>query len=584
MDATASVVEPAAGPAERPDARPRPLPRRALLFPAALAAVLLWCSHFPLSWGWLAWVALVPLLALARQETPLRRILPAAWLAGLLFFVPVLQWLRVADPRMYVTWLGLAVYCALYIPLAVGLVRLLDRRTALPLVLTLPVVWVSLEYLRAHLFTGFAWYFLAHTQHDFAPLIQIADLTGTYGVSFLVAAGNALLFELLCRWPRFRIWFKVPAFSPAWRPLAVVVLLIAASLGYGGYRLRQDDFAAGPRVALVQSDLSQALRNDSGGDSSDQVLAHNSRLSSRASDQRPDLIVWPETSYPGYWVEVAPGAPATPEQYRAAAECREIARDVARSWPTDVLLGMNSEITAADGGVRLYNSALLLRPPGAVVARYDKMHRVPFGEYVPLRETLPWLNAFAPYDFDYSVSVGESFTRFPLGKYHFGVIICYEDSDAALARHYVGGDGADAAPVDFLLNISNDGWFNGTSEHEEHLAICRFRAVECRRAVLRAVNMGISAVIDGNGRVLRPELVKSYAGGVKVWEAVGGEALPVGRWAEFKRVAGVLLGTVPLDERGSLYARWGDWFPRLCTLLLCLALTVAVVRPGNRHE
>ena len=573
MDATAAVRETAVHPAPTRAEAPAAPSFPSLMAPASCTALLLWCAHFPL-----AWAALVPMLALVRRADSTRRVLLAAWLGGLLFFVPVLQWVRVADPRMYVTWLGLAVYCSLYLPLAFGLVRVLDRRTTLPLVLTLPVVWVSLEYLRAHLFTGFAWYFLAHTQHDFAPVIQIADLTGAYGVSFLVAAGNALLFELLCRWSRFRALFAVPERPIAAAPLLAVAVLIAASLGYGWHRLGQKEFETGPRVALVQSDLSQAIRNDGGASATDEMLAHNSRLSSRASDHRPDLIVWPETSYPGYWVELAPGAPATTEQYRAAGECREIAREVTRSWPTHVLLGMNSEVTDAAGQVKLYNSALLLRPPGETAGRYDKMHRVPFGEYVPLRETLPWLNAFAPYDFDYSISVGDTFTRFPLGDYRFGVVICYEDSNPTLARQYVA-----AEPVDFLLNISNDGWFNGTSEHEEHLAISRFRAVECRRAVLRAVNMGVSAVIDGNGRVLRPQLVKAYPGGIRVWETTPAP-LPVSEWAAYKKTAGVLLGAVPLDRRESLYARWGDWFPVGCAVALGASLALAVLRPKANHE
>src|SRR5207237_2965743 len=114
---------------------------------------------------------------------------------------------------------------------------------------------------------------------------------------------------------------------------------------------------------------------------------------------------------------------------------------------------------------------------------------------------------------------------------------CYEDTDPYLARQYVR-PGSAAPTVDFLLNISNDGWFDGTSEHEEHLAICRFRAIECRRAIARAVNMGISAVVDGNGRVI---------------------ALPRADWTRSKKVAAVLTAAVPIDHRVSLYARFGDW-------------------------
>src|SRR5260370_4004434 len=112
------------------------------------------------------------------------------------------------------------------------------------------------------------------------------------------------------------------------------------------------------------------------------------------------------------------------------------------------------------------------------------------------------MNVFASYEKDYSVRSGENFTRFPLGDFNFGVVICFEVTDPALARAYVRP--GDEPQADFLLNISNDGWFKGTSEHEEHLAISRFRAVECRRTLARSVNMGISAVIDGNGRVLAP--------------------------------------------------------------------------------
>src|SRR5262245_24577967 len=160
----------------------------ARLVGAGLASgALLWLCHFPVAWGWLGWVALVPLLCLVRTQASRRSVLLGAWACGLAFFVPVLQWMRVADYRMYATWAMLAVYCSLFVPLGVWLVRRLDRHARLPLVLTLPAVWVALDFVRAHFATGFAWYFLGHTQHAFLPVIQVADLAGVYAVTFLVA-------------------------------------------------------------------------------------------------------------------------------------------------------------------------------------------------------------------------------------------------------------------------------------------------------------------------------------------------------------------------------------------------------------
>jgi apolipoprotein N-acyltransferase len=139
-------------------------------------------------------------------------------------------------------------------------------------------------------------------------------------------------------------------------------------------------------------------------------------------------------------------------------------------------------------------------------------------------------------------------------------------------------------PVDFLVNISNDGWFDGTNEHEEHLAICRFRAVECRRSMVRAVNMGISAVIDGNGRVLAPTATHVVGDKIPVWEinqADGPAELPPGRWSEFKKLAGVLAADVPIDTRTSLYTRWGDWLPASCWLVVALGLFLPIRRRAN---
>jgi apolipoprotein N-acyltransferase len=574
-----------------------------LLLAALSTGALLWSSHFPLAWGWLGWVALVPLLVLVRTPVTGWRVYLAAWVGGLTFFWPVLQWMRVADERMYYTWGTLATYCALYFPAAVFLLRRLDRATPLPLTLTLPVVWTALEFFRSSFMGGFAtmlqgnpqhdypggfpWYFLAYTQQAVLPVIQVADLGGVYTVSFLVAMVNGLVFEALARRRWFQSFLCLPDHDQTalpmriWVQALVVLLTLGTALAYGFWRLGQEDFATGPRLALLQGDLDQRLRNraSSAGEGSDEarrvIAQHYGELCFDAADRQPapDLIVWPETSFPDEWSELEPGVRGEdliPAVRKGIIEVPRLdAERVARASRTNLLIGTTVQFWDAGPSrpegktlrpVRRYNSALLIDAHGNEGPRYSKMHRVPFGEFVPLRETVPFLNRFAPYDFDYSVEPGPEFTQFPLGQYQFGVVICYEDTDPYLARQYVNP--SRGRPADFMINISNDGWFNGTSEHEEHLAICRFRAVECRRAVARAVNMGISAIIDGNGRVIE---------------------LPGPTWAESKKVATVVAGNIPIDRRTSLYARWGDWLPWSCWGLIAIGCITAVVRRRREH-
>jgi apolipoprotein N-acyltransferase len=540
--------------------------RSAVFLPAVVAAGLLWCCYFPANIGWLAWIALVPLLILIRGSSNRWRILAAAYLAGLAFNLCALQWMRVADLRMYFSWIGVSFYCAVFFALAVSLVRLLERRTRLPLVLTFPAVWTGLEFLRAHLLGGFAWYFLGHTQHDRLWTIQITDITGVYGVSFLIAAVNVVFFEMLSRTERFRAAFKVSRFCTG-RSLVVqlggVLLLLAGNLTYGAIRFDSKAETAGPQLALLQGNLDQRLRNAANDqhveDAIATIIRHYRDLCDKAAREtpRPDLIVWPETSYPQDWIEISNAIPKEKVEQKwlwARDRCLELAHIAGGRWQTNVLMGMNTDVLGSDEKARRYNSAVLMRPDGEVEGRYDKIHRVPFGEYVPFRDWLPWLKVFAPYDWDYSIYPGETLTRFPVGKHRFGVLICYEDTDPWLARQYVRSDGEQ---VDFLVNISNDGWFDGTSEHEEHLAICRFRAIESRRAVVRAVNMGISAIIDSNGEVVK---------------------LPRPLWADSKKIEAVVSGVVPIDTRESFYARWGDWFPTACWIGVAVALTPSLFK------
>lgn len=633
--------EPWATPAE-----PTSLHRAAAWFTLAATVgggLLLWACFHPLALGtYLGWFALVPFLVLVRTQTegltrwaPLERLYEwriggalywpwrgalfmlsgsrfrytLAALCGLAFFVPALSWMRVADKSMVLAWLTLSLYCALYFVAALYGIRCLER-WRLPLVVSAPLVWVSLEYVRCWALTGFPWYLLAHTQHDLLPMIQIADIAGVFGVSVIVVAVNAVLFDIAYQFPEVRRWFKQAELDAARtyssvevlnrgalgdcyfrRNLIVegvaVVLVLVGVYSYGVYRLGEG-FRPGPTVALLQSNLDQRLRESNDDRSAKTMTDHFVKLCVRASfnqNPRPDLLIWPETSYPRAWVEVSRDLP--PAQIPDLWRDEEIA---ARAALSDLsgkytriphLLGMNTHYLDAQGKHRRYNSALFLhpvgQPNGEVIGRidgkYDKVHRVPFGEFLPLKDWLPFLQYLTPYEGDFGIQAGEKLTRFQLGKHRFGVLICYEDTDPFLARRYVEDSEAEPA-VDFLVNISNDGWFAGSAEHEEHLAVSRFRAIECRRSMVRAVNMGISAVIDGNGRVLMPRRHPGLPASETptVWilsEKMGRlQELPLSQWHEFKKTSGILRAMVPIDTRGSFYAATGDWLPIGC----CLAL------------
>ena len=689
---------------------PMPLPKRnpesvhTLLLPRLLPAVasgaLLWLCFFPVAWGWLGWAAMVPMLALIRAKLPSRPAVPMAGssLAGrlvralaspqlriffcsgigaLVFFVPILQWMRVGDPTMYVAWMVVAIVCAAFIAVTLVVARWIDSKGVLPLVMSFPAVWVGFELLRTHIGEGFPWYFLGHTQHAALTVIQISDMTGVYGVSFLVAAVNVIIFELLTLVAPIRRLFDLPPPRQSARSLAVqaavVGLCVAATIVYGVHRLAEDDFATGPTVALVQGNLRQEVKNHGKPRDIFEHYLRKSQLVSR-QQQKPDLIVWPETSFPGRWKMLdIEGTPNLDPQLEKSLPSHALARLnpilMETAYDAGVPIFIGTEALLLDQH-RSYNSAVLLAPgrvslidgfavhscdfPGTVgevrlvdydaheslkrheampirrgqvmpqgadavildsakrcraigdgmvmldtrfadedddvyagqnlVAyggRYDKIHRVPLGEYVPFKRWMPWLQKFTPYQEEYGVEAGENFTRLEFqdhaGKsYRFGAVICYEDTDPCLARQYVAPT---EQPVDFIVNISNDGWFKGTAEHEQHLALARFRAIECRRSVIRSVNMGISAVIDSNGRVLAPRAV----GGddeCALWECSAQDRaeLPVSRWSEFKSVAGVLTVAVPIDDRGSLYARWGDWFAWSCAAVAAVTFVLALRR------
>ena len=529
-----------------------------VFIPALTSSLLLYLSFFPVAWGWMGWVAMTPILWVATSNASKQMKYMAFWVCGLCFFTPALQWMRLADPRMYITWLALSFYCSLFFPVSLYFLGFFDLA---PKALAFPFVWVLVEFLRSNLMGGFSWYLIGHSQHDFLRMIQISDLSGTYGVSFLVATGSGLLIDFITK-PFKKQLPQAIAFSVA----------LAATLAYGSFRLNQPNAnpADFPICASLQGNVDQSLRNDSSKPrlATDPYLA----LSDLANTYSPDLIIWPETSYSREWHAVSKKVPEDkiPKDWQTILRLQKgLGEESKKRWGTSILLGLNSQVLYPEGEKRRYNSALLVKPDGEIGGRYDKIHRVPFGEFIPLKDLLPFLKKFAPYDFEYSISSGEGypllqFTRQGAPKaFSFATLICYEDTDSNIALPFFSS----SQKPDFFVNISNDGWFKGSEEHDQHLAVARFRSIETRRAMIRSVNMGISCVIDGSGRILPPESkMEDTKSGSMIWKVSypsnGTTSLPMREWQNFKAIQGTVVASVPIDRRLSPYTLWGDtlWY------------------------
>jgi apolipoprotein N-acyltransferase len=538
--------------------------------PAALAvgsALLLWSTFPPADWGWLAWGALVPLFLLVGSRRSPLILYFSAWVGGMVFWTLAVQWVRLCDPSAWFAWLAMALGLSFFWPAFLAVSRLAVLRLRLPLMIAAPIAWVALEYARAYVVNGFPWYYLAHSQHAVLPLIQVSDVTGSLGVSLIVAVVNAWLVDVLTL-PLVRATPAGSRLTPrqALR-LGTVVALLVAALGYGTYRLATARFRPGPRVALLQSNLPPRLKLKS---EPNQILAYFDALVTRAATaaERPDLIVWPETSYPFALASFDPALPAaaldrqakqifdgyTGESWRARTLTIENhLRDWSKRLGIPMMVGLNSYGHRPDA-LSKYNSAALVAPGRADIPRYHKLHLVPFGEYVPLINTLPWMTVFTPYRGERvpKLAFGPGPEWFDLGPYRLAAAICFEDTVPQVVRRFFAEAPGGRHP-DVVVNMSNDGWFGGSSEHEMHLAVSVFRAVEHRVPLARAANTGVSGIVDGDGRVL--------------------QSLPT-------LAEGVLSGIVPLDDRTSLYTVWGDWLGRSCLAVAIGLFPLSLFRRG----
>jgi apolipoprotein N-acyltransferase len=541
------------------EAAPRIQWLRHRLAAGVASGLLLWTTFPPLEWGGLAWVALTPLFWLATvRGAPVQTYL-AAWAGGLVFWILAVPWLSMIGPGAWIGWVVLALVFSLWWPLFLGLARWAGVRMGVPLILAAPISWVTVEYLRAYFLTGFPWYYLAHSQYRYLYVIQIADVTGSLGISLLIAMVNAWLVELVTT-PLFRRVRGRPRLTPGQSArLWMMTILVGSTLCYGAFRVSTARFRPGPRIALLQSNLRQShkFRSDPF-----EVHAGFKRLIARAlSHDRPDLIVWPETSYPFGFIMAAQRL--DPDAFKD--QVSSITTMTSKEWlqkQEDVLADIRS--MTRDFGVPMligsavydhqpdrlhrYNSALLFEPSSPDYTFYHKMHLVPFGEFIPLIDTLPFLARLTPYrDKIPDLSFGRDPRIFAVGPYRFAASICFEDTIPQVIGRFFRRDDQAHEP-DLLINLSNDGWYPGSSELDMHLAIGVFRTIEHRVPLARAVNTGFSALIDGNGEI---------------------------RYRLPKSVEDELVVQIPLDDRTTWYSRWGDWLG-----VSCLAITIGWIPMG----
>lgn len=565
-------------------ARSAPAPSRGAWLAACSTGLMMWAAFMPVGWGPLGWACLVPLLMLVRLTRKTAWMYTATYGGGLIFTGLTLQWMRLGDPSMYLAWFALAFYMALYFPAFVFAARVAVHRLRLPLPLAAPVVWVGLEYLRGHLMTGFAWYYLGHTQFRWLELIQISDLVGAYGVSFLLAMMSACFVACLPEKPfaklrlvpppsslstRDKIVVPVAPVTPAanWRQVAICLTVFVCALAYGYVRRGQAEFREGPRVALIQGNFTTSLKHDPSAWVN--IYRTHEALTGMTVRQQPDLVVWPETMFrvplmmpdksltPDELARIAPEIPA--ERWHDPM-VTDTLRDMSQMAGAAMMIGVDT-LEIDKTGWRSYNSAAFVRPDTGLQGRYDKMHRVVFGEYIPLKDELPDLYRLTPFPNSFGIARGKSAKIFDYRGWTFAPIICFEDTVPHLVRGILNAapnsqDGS--KPVDCLVNLTNDGWFHGSSELDQHLITAAFRCVECRTPMVRAVNTGVSAVIDGDGMIVEPDVFIDGDG-------LGRTTMTdpkSGRW--HKQLNAALVDTVPLDDRQSLYVTYGDWFSSLC--------------------
>lgn len=432
------------------------------------SGVLLALSFPPFNYPVLPFVALIPLFHFLESVKSPFRAFAGAFSCGLVFWGLLIYWITLFTHAGFVL---LIIVMSVNFLLFTVVTRRLSRRFGVPLSVGAPFVWTAVDYIHAHGDLAFTWGQLAYSLSYHPLLIQFASVTGPYGVTFWIVSVNAVIYLLLKR---------VAAGLPARRALAAAVVLLAAPVSFGMLvyiRTGIEENAPTARVAYVQPSIPQDIKWSAGmRDSTFDILG---ALSLSQSGNRPDLVVWPEAAAPAY--------------LRTDSRYRERVGAIARTLGSHLLTGAPEyDYHENRKDYDSFNSAFLFDPSGDIIEKYDKIRMVPVSERMPFEDRLTFLR-----DVDVGGShfvPGDRNVVFEMGERRFGVLICFESIFPELSRK-LAGDGAQ-----FLVNITNDAWFERTSAAYQHSAFLVLRAIENRREIVRSANTGVSAFYDRIGR------------------------------------------------------------------------------------
>ena len=512
------------------------------IFCAALSGILLSLS-FPLTGLYrLAWIALVPLVFSIRNLS-FNDSFRLGIIAGLVHYLTLLYWLvgtmqTYGHLPLYLSlpiFFLLAAYLAIYMGLFAGILSWLSKKPATGLA-SFPFLWVSLEYIRSFLFSGFPWELTGYSQYKSLIMIQISDLTGVFGVSFLIAVFNMTTLVFLL-WLTKKKWHgRTVSGKIAAAAMSALIISTGLTCCYGKQRLfslnKTISSASSKKITIVQGNIDQGVKWDPQYQVS--TIQKYINLSLQSRNTKPDLVVWPETAAPFYFLY--------------DKKLSDIIKKGIKSFEAAFLIGAPAFSIKKNKTVEYFNSAYLVGPGGKVYGQYNKAHLVPFGEYIPLKKFLPFVGKMVEGIGDFVP--GKKGVPIIWDDLKLGILICYEGIFPGLAGAVVNNG------ADLLINITNDAWYGRSSAPYQHFSMAVFRAVENRRSLIRSANTGISGFIDPTGRILEQTDLFQEA---------------------------VLTHSLPVIHQKTIYTRFGDCFAIIC-MIITASLLLFVYRAKVRGD